>query len=739
MNFNYIRLISLTVFLFALFSRPLLAQKATMSKDFNRGLEKIIGNKIKSTLETYHFRNMRIDDSVSQKAFKEFVKRMDYSKQFLLKSDIKAFEKYQFQMDDQMVTGEHKLVKASRAIYEKRVNEAEKLREKIFKKQFSFGKKEKLELDPEKRGFASSKKEWEENWKKTYKHEVLNRYVSYLNKAKEEADPKKKKNKSKKSKKKKEKSAKKMTDKEMRKKAHDGIEKKYKRFFARIKKNQRMDYLEKFFNSIGAIYDPHTVYFPPKKKEDFDIDISGQLEGIGAVLQEDGPYIKVVKVVPGGAAWRQKGLEADDVILMVGEGSKEPVDLVDMRVDDAVRYIRGKKGTEVRLTVKKSDASQKVIPIIRDVVQVDASYAKSSVLDHKDIKGLKIGYIFVPKFYRNLRNAEQKNCTKDVREELERLKSKKVDGIILDLRNNGGGALEDARQMSGLFIDKGPIVQIKGHAGDVEVLRDFDSSITYDGPLIVMMNQMSASASEILAGAMQDYGRAVIVGGEYSHGKGTVQGVANFVDGPMSSFLPIGGMKVTSQKFYRISGVSTQYKGITPDIILPDPYGHLENREQDMDYSLPWDKVAAQNYKKWGKYRYDIGKLKKLSGKRIKKNKRFQKIVKSVEYLKKRKDDTLSSLNLKETLSEDKKNKEIYEKLKSNEELKKLRVSNFEESLRSHEDIRKGDEKLWKKDLKQREDDWVESLRKDPGVEEAMFIMDDIIKQLGGKKIVMVK
>ena len=529
-----------------------------------------------------------------------------------------------------------------------------------------------------------------------------------------------------------------LTDAQLRKKAHTKVNEKYEKVFARMMKDERADYLEKFFNSVTSVFDPHTVYFPPKRKEDFDIDISGQLEGIGAVLQEDGAYIKVIRIVPGGAAWRQKGLEVDDLILSAGEGDDEPADLVNMRVDDAVRHIRGKKGTIVKLTVKKVDGSRKVIPIERDVVQIEASYAKASVLKHKDLN-IRVGYIHVPKFYRDFRDSTR-SCTADVLMELKRLKKLNIQGVILDLRNNGGGALKDAEEMSGLFIKEGPIVQIKGQ-GEIDVLTDNNTSITYDGPLVVMVNRFSASASEILAGAMQDYKRAVIVGGEHTHGKGTVQAILDFNSRPLMNFLnkDLGGLKITVQKFYRITGASTQFKGVTPDIILPDPMGYAENREQDLDYAIPWDQVNPQDYKVWDKFTFKMPLLAQRSNKRVSKSERFKKIKDSLEYLTKKKDETKVSLNLKQVLKEDEENKKITDRLKEKEASKGLEVLNFEKSLMAHEKINPGEEERWKEDFEQRKEDWVKTLVEDPMIEETMFIMDDMIRQTQGKKLSMVK
>ncbi len=708
--------------------------------------DRLVGTILKAHLERFHYRKMSINDDLSQKAFGEYLKRTDFSKLFLLKSDVDKLKKFQFKLDDQLESGDLALVDMTMKIMKTRVSKIESLRQDLFQKGFDFNKKESLEVDPDKRDFAKDEKEFEDLWRKTFKQQVLSRYLSYLDEKEDYfKNDKKEENKEKKHKelKKDEKPIHEMSDKELIKKAHDAISKKYDRYFTRLNKDNWSDFTDKFYNSIAAVFDPHTTYLPPKKKEDFDIDISGSLEGIGATLQEDEGYIKVVDIIPGGAAWRQKELEVEDLIVAVAQGPEEPVDLVEMRVDDAVRYIRGPKGTEVRLTVKKPDGKRKVIKIIRDVVQIGASFAKSSILEYEDLK-TKIGYISLPKFYRDFSQTEV-NCTQDVKKELIRLKGQNVQGMILDLRNNGGGALPDAKEMSGLFIKDGPIVQVKDHSGTIDVLADDDSSITYNGPLIVLMNRFSASASEILAAALQDYKRAIIVGGEYSHGKGTVQAIVGLSQNHLLAMLgkdkeDLGALKLTINKFYRINGTSTQFKGVTPDIILPDVYGHLDSREQDLDFSLPWDKIAKQKYTLWnGASKYDLKTLLKRSQKRVEKNSRIQKIKESVDFLLTKKNDTKFSLNLDEQRKKDLENEKILKKLKNDEKSEKLKVSFFEPSLREHKKIDQSDEKQWKKDFEQEKEEWVTSLKKDPILEEGLFIVHDMIQMESGKKLSVAK
>lgn len=697
--------------------------------------EKLIGNILKNALETYHYRALKINDEVSQKAFQQYLKKIDGSKQFLTKADIKDLEAFQFQMDDEMVTGDYALIERALDVLKKRTALAENLRKETFKKQFDFNGNEQVEVDPEKRDWAKDENTLKENWKLVFKQATLNKYLSLIDEQSDRPKTGKKPGKAQK----KLPPMKKLTDAEMRAKAHDSVSKRFQKIFDRLAKEDRDDQLDNFYNAVTAVFDPHTTYLPAKKKEDFDIDITGKLEGIGAVLQEDGSYIKVVQIVPGGPAWRQKDLEADDIILAVAQGAGESIDLTDMKVDDAVRYIRGKKGTEVRLTVKKVDGTRKIIPIIRDEIEVAASFAKSSVLQYKDTEA-KVGYIQLPKFYRDFESS-QINCTDDVRKELERLKKANVDAVVLDLRNNGGGALEDARLMSGLFLGKGPVVQVKDHTGKTEVLENDDPNVFYDGPLIVLINRFSASASEILAGAMQDYGRAVIIGGDFSHGKGTVQAVLNLNQGPLlSMFGPtMGALKVTIQKFYRVTGASTQYKGVLSDIVLPDLFSYVESREKDLEYSLPWDQIKAQSFSKWNRFSYNIPQLKEKSAARVKVNPRFNKIIRNVEYLNKKKKDTLVSLNLKQVQAEDVQNRKMAEELKMDDEDKNLLVTNFEDSLKAHENIRAADMKKWSKDFEQRKEEWVKSLRQDVVLEEAVMVANDIVKSVKPKKTALVK
>jgi carboxyl-terminal processing protease len=433
-------------------------------------------------------------------------------------------------------------------------------------------------------------------------------------------------------------------------------------------------------------------------------------------LREDNSYIKVERIVPGSASWKTKEVEAEDVILKVAQGKEEPVDVVDMSLRDAVKLIRGKKGSEVRLTIKKPNGLIKVVPIIRDVVEIEESYVKGTVLELAP-NNTKIGYINIPKFYRDFNDRAGRNVTDDTRKEIERLNKEGVEGLIVDLRNNGGGALEDARMISGLFIEKGPIVQVKANAGTPDILADTDPKVDFQKPTVILINRFAASASEIVAAALQDYGRAIIVGGEFSHGKGTVQAVVD-LDGyvsPMAkSYSPLGALKITIQKFYRVNGSSTQYKGVTPDIILPDQFSHLESGEKFLDYSIPWGEVKPVKYDKW-KQKYDIKKLRASSQERVKKNDKFKHLLDSIKWYKEQKDRTKRSLVAADFEKDRKSIREMTDVFKKEEENKSLVVKDLSPNAKDKAQMEKFE-------------DFSKTLKKDAVIEESIMILGDMIK-----------
>lgn len=669
--------------------------------------EMVLGNILKGALENMHLTQKEINNELSKQAFKVYLERLDYGKQILLESDVKQLETFRDKFDDMVISGDLSILDKSSELMNKRIGQIEKHVETVLAKPFDYNKKESLETDPKKRTFAKTEKELFAHWDRLMKYEVLNRIVDKKEEQNGLATDEK-------GNKKKPTTDKKLSETEIEKDSREKVLKSYKKFFSRLVNEKRSDKLDKFYNSVTKVFDPHTNYLVPEEKEDFDIDMSGKLEGIGAILREDNSYIKVERVVPGSASWKTKEVEAEDIILKVGQGKDEPVDVVDMALRDAVKLIRGKKGSEVRLTIKKPNGLIKVVPIVRDVVEIDESYVKGTVLELAPNK-TKVGYITIPKFYRDFNDRAGRNVTDDTRKEIERLNKEGVDGLIVDLRNNGGGALEDARMISGLFIEKGPIVQVKANTGTPDILADTDSKVDFQKPTIVLINRFAASASEIVAAALQDYNRAVIVGGEFSHGKGTVQAVVD-LDGyvsPMAkSYSPLGALKITIQKFYRVNGSSTQYKGVTPDIILPDQFSHLESGEKFLDYSIPWGEVKAVKYDKW-KPTYDIKKLRASSTERVKKNEKFKHLVDSIKWYKDQKEKTKRSLVAADFEKDRKQIREMADVFKKEEESKALTVKDLSGS----------------KDKAQQEkfEEFSKTLKKDAVIEESMMIMSDML------------
>jgi carboxyl-terminal processing protease len=689
----------------------------TLVGNYSPNRDQLLGEIIKGILENYHLTHKKIDNDLSKKAFKMYIEKIDFGKQFLIDDDIDTLREFNQTFDDQLKKGDFKVVNKSNELLKIRIPYVQNVVEDILKKNenFNFDKVESYETDAEKREFADNLKELKERWSKLIKFEVI---VQYLELKDEQngviSDKDKKKNKKKLAKKVK---TKKLSKKELIAKSRVKVLERYKKVFKRLLSESRNDRLDKFYNSITRIYDPHTHYFMPEEKEDFDIDMSGKLEGIGALLREEGSFIKVERIIPGSASWKGKELKAEDVILAVGQESGDFVDIVDMSIRDAVKLIRGKKGSIVRLKVKKPDGIKATISITRDQVILEESYVKSTVLEHKNLKK-KYGYIHVPKFYRDFQNPYGRNCSDDVKKEIIKLKKLKVDGIILNLRNNGGGALRDAKLMSGLFIDKGPIVQVK-NSGAADIKMDDDGVSYWDKPVIVLINRFSASASEIVAGALKDYKRAVIVGSsEQTHGKGTVQAILDMKDS-VNAFVgqmlgPMGAMKITTDMFYRVNGMSTQFRGIRPDIELPDIYGYLDSGENSLDYAIPYDSIAPLKYNIWKKHKYNISKLKKNSEKRVAKSKKFKNIVDSVNYSKKRKDDTIRKIDLKSIIALRKEVKDKSDKFKNDDINKKMIVIST---------------KSFKNEAsKVRFDEFKEELQKDTVLEETLFIFEDILQ-----------
>lgn len=698
--------------------------------------EKLLSHIIHTGLQRWHYSDKKIDDDFSRKAFKEFLEYIDYGKRFLLLEDVQDLRKYSDKIDDQFAVGSTEMMASAIEKVEVRIKQVMEFYPQLLDKPFDFTVPEKLEFDADKRTWCATLADLKDYWRKYLKYRTLTRYIALM-----ESGDKDAKNKAKKEKTNNENANKNpgaetevkpkpidttKLDATVEKKAREAVKKSFKSYFSRLQQGIRNDSLSRYINSLLQVYDPHTSYFPPVDKQTFDMSMSGSFEGIGALLGQDEEYVSVASIVPGGPSWRGKKLGAKDRILKVAQGDEEPVDIIGMRVQDAVKLIRGKKGTLVRLTVQKPDGRIEEIPIVRDVVVLEETFARSAVLVDKN-SGKRYGYIHLPGFYNDFAD-KGRNATDDVRKELNTLKEKNVDGVILDLRNNGGGALRDAVNMSGLFIPEGPVVQVKDKRAKVNVLDDPDPGVAYDGPLVVMINTLSASASEILSAALQDYNRAVIVGGAHSYGKGTVQAMVNldsFIAERARKKKGFGALTITIQQFYRISGNSIQLKGVTPDIVLPDRHDSFEIGERHLDYSLSWDAVKPAAYKRWRSHSLVSDAVVAHSKERVRQSPAFSRVIEYVRQVKQMRSDTFRSLTLSDVVRRQEQMRKESERLSdANFELKNIDI------IQTH-DISRTDAQL-EKIAKDRQTEWFKDIKQDVMLGEVVNVLSDMLKTSTG-------
>ena len=609
---------------------------------YDKNKAKLLSYILSQQLQKNHFSHKPINDSLSKEAFTLFLKQVDARKQFFLQKDIDELQPFSTKLDDEMRDGQIAFPMAAEELLKARVVTVQKFMDEFAALEFDLAKKDFIETDNKKLAYCQTDTELHDRWLKNIQYQIVSQYLNRgaINEAKKGLDTAK--------------DASPKSEKDLLKEAKEKVIKTNRDLLDRMLKRESKDQYDRYFSIIARAFDPHTDFMPPTEKEDFDIHMRGSLEGIGAELQEEDGFIKVRRIIPGGAASRQKQLMAHDVILMVAQGKDDPVDITDMRINEAVRLIRGPKDSEVRLTVKKVDGQTSIISIIRDVVQLEETFVKSALLDGAN-QG-KYGYIKIPTFYRDFQGngpgSDGRNVTDDVKKSLETLNKSKTSGLIIDLRNNGGGALVDAVKIAGLFIKSGPVVQIKTSDNKAEVLYDYDAGVYYDGPIVVLINRFSASASEILAAALQDYHRALVVGSDHSYGKGTVQTLLNMdnevplLGFSMAQYKPLGALKVTTQKFYRVTGESTQNKGVTADIVLPDAFSASEIGERYDENALPWDTIAPASYEKWGSFAFNVDQLLPASQARVTNDKKFIEIQKESEEGKERLKNTLIPIDL---------------------------------------------------------------------------------------------
>ena len=588
---------------------------------------------VKYVVEKGHYNKIEINDDVSEKIFSSLINQFDNQKRFFLKSDIKNFEKYKFDLDDQIKNYDLTFFNLVYETSKLRFEEIKKYYNEIIANPFDFNSKEILDLDFENKDYSKNKNEVKQRWRKQLKFSTLDIALLKLGDSLD------------------------FIDDRVYNESLAIVKKNTEDFFEFYEDMDRDDWFSSYINSFLNQLDPHTFYFQPDDKERFDVNISGKFNGIGARLTKTEGTIKIVEIIIGGPIWKDKLLDVGDIILKVSQEGEEPVDVVGVKLDDAIKLIKGPAKSYVTLTVKKIDGSIREVKIMRDLVELEEVYAKSTLISKENVN---YGYISLPKFYVDFSDYKNRNSAEDVKNHIIKLKNNGMQGLILDLRNNGGGSLQTVVDMTGLFIEKGPVVQVKSIGNRKKVLYDRNPEIVWDGPLVVLINEMSASASEILAAALQDYKRAVIIGSEKSFGKGTVQNIIDLNKFISNSNFDMGALKITTDKFYRINGESVQLEGVKSDVVIPDSYMYIFNGERDEKNPLQWDKIDAAYYTKWNGFK-NMNFITSNAQNRINSNNYHKLISKRAEWIKEQRDNKIIPLNFSSykdyTESNSKKNK----------------------------------------------------------------------------------
>ncbi|TDT43799.1 carboxyl-terminal processing protease [Maribacter spongiicola] len=670
----------------------------------NDDKDKLLLDLITYVLEKGHYEPKALNDDFSVHVFEDFIDVIDPTKRYFMASDIAEFEKYKYQIDDEIKNTD---ITFFNVVYERlmqRMGDAKGIYKEVLETPFDYSENESISIKYDEEPFAADRKELKERWRKQLKYATLGTYDSKIshmeNKEIESTD---------------EHDHTAHSPKEAEEESRKSTETTLDEFFDFVNDLERKDWFVQYINTIVDEFDPHTFYFAPEEKEKFDTSMSGKFEGIGARLQKKAEGAKIVEIISGGPVWRDARLEVGDEIIKVGQNGEEPINIVGMRLDDAIKLIKGAQGTIVDLTVKKVDGSLDVVSLTRDVVELEESYAKSANI----IKGEeKFGIINLPKFYVDFNDYSERNAATDVAKEVERLKDEGMEGLVLDLRDNGGGSLKTVVEMAGLFIKDGPIVQVQSKDKTKDVYDDKDERIQWDGPLVILVNELSASASEILAAAMQDYKRAVVIGSKQTFGKGTVQNVI-----PLNNMLrsndhgDLGAIKITTQKFYRINGGSTQLEGVKSDIVVPDRYSYIDLGERDQSNPLGWDKITPADYKAWDGY-IDYEKTIADSKNRMASSEQIKLIEENAKWLKAEQDETEISLNFdtyKEEKEKDKEQSDYFKSLTEYDSKLTFKSLGYEEALFTKDSV-----------LREKRNRWHKNLAKDVYVEEAVNVLEDL-------------
>ena len=664
--------------------------------------DRLLVDLVSYVLDKLHYDPKIINDDFSIKVFDEFIEAVDSQKRFLLESDIEMLSQYKLLIDDQIKSSD---ITFFNIVYETlltRISEVEGFYENILNEPFNFKIDEEINLDYENLSYASNIDELRNLWRKRLKLSTLDAFASKKEINEDKIDQEENQLKS---------------DEEIEKESRSSIKENLRDFFQFNSELERTDWFSLYLNSIVTQYDPHTTYLAPEAKEVFDQNISGKFQGIGARLSKRKQQVEIVEVIIGGPVWRDNLLNVGDIIISVAQSEdEEPTEISLMKLSDATDLIKGEKGTNVYLTVKRVDGGIEQIVVTRDIVELEETYAKSSIINDESSK---YGLINLPRFYVDFDDYGERNAATDLKKEILNLKSKGINGLILDLRNNGGGSLKTVVDITGFFIERGPVVQVKSIGGRREILRDNDPSIIWDGPLVVLVNEFSASASEILAAALQDYNRAIILGSNQTYGKGTVQNIIdlnNVISG--STYGDLGSLKITTDKFYRVNGGSTQLEGVKSDITFPNRYSYIDIGERDLENPLNWDKIDPARYNSLDKM-FNYSKLISNSNERIQNSEFFSLIDDHASWVRSQQDDKTISLEYNTYKNDLDMSKLQNDKLKIIDNFKS--PYNFQWNF-----VDELDDSSYNNDMKEIRDRWIESLQKDIYVNEAMNLLKDL-------------
>ena len=666
--------------------------------------DKLLVDLVSYVLDKLHYDPKIINDDFSVNVYDDFIDAVDSQKRFLLKSDIKLFSQYRLLIDDQIKSSDITFFNIVYETLKSRMDEVESFYQEVLFTPFNFNIYDEINLDYENQEYADGIEELKKLWRKRLKLSALDGFAS-----KKEINIEDDKTK---------------TDSEIEIESRKSIIDNLRDFFQFNSELERKDWFSIYLNSIVSQYDPHTTYLGPEAKEVFDQNISGKFQGIGARLFKRNQQVEISEIIIGGPVWRDNLLNVGDIIIAVAQSKEEePQEISLMKLTDATDLIKGEKGTNVYLTVKRVDGGIEQVKITRDIVELEETYAKSSIINDESNK---YGLINLPRFYVDFDDYGERNAASDIKKEIISLKNKGIDGLILDLRNNGGGSLKTVVDITGFFIEKGPIVQVKSIGGRKEILSDNDSSILWDGPLVIMVNEFSASASEILAAALQDYNRALILGSKQTYGKGTVQNIIdlnNVISG--NTYGDLGSLKITTDMFYRVNGGSTQLEGVKSDLVFPNRYSYVDIGEKDLDNPLKWNRIDPARYGNSSKI-FNYSQAIEKSKKRISENKYFSIINQHAKLVKSNQDDKMISLNY-ESYKEDQENFKFQsDKLKIIDEFISPYVFGWNENNQNADT-------LYKDDMKEKRDRWIKTLEKDIYVNEAMNLLKDLSSTEGGQ------